>query len=168
MCEADLPAKVSWANDPKVNESIAMLEPVTLEGTQLWFAAHQADPDILLLTITLADQPIGFVKLGRHRGSNEGEYHGLVIGETSLWGRGLGKQVVRQILCHAFTVEGWDRLFGRWPAWNKRSIHLHLALGFVVEGTTGERRRYLDGTEHDVLLMSIGRDDWQRNTSAVP
>lgn len=155
MIEADLPAKVRWANDPRVNEWIAMTERVDLDGTRAWFASQQSDPRVLLFTVCLAARPIGFAKLERGEDGRAGQYCGLAIGEPEVWGRGLGKAAARAIVDVALQREGWDRLWGYFPAWNHRSIALHQQLGFVEVGVAADRRRYLDGSEHEQLILEI-------------
>jgi RimJ/RimL family protein N-acetyltransferase len=160
MIEADLPAKVRWTNDPRVNEWIAMPERVDLAGTQRWFASVRGNPRALLFTLTLDQRAIGFARLERSEDGREGEYCGLVIGEPEHWGRGLGKAAAAEVLRVAFEQEHWQRLWGYWPAWNQRSIALHQKLGFELAGIAEHKRRYLDGREHDQLVLAITRARW--------
>lgn len=160
MIEADLPAKVRWANDPRVNEWIGMADRVDIDGTRRWFAAQSANPRLLLLTITFECQAIGFAKLERSEDGSEGEYCGLAIGEPEFWGRGLGKETARRLLKIAFEQEGWTRFWGYWPAWNDRSIGLHRTLGFEIVGKADHRKRHPDGTEHDMLILAITSAQW--------
>lgn len=160
MIEDDLPAKVRWANEPRVNEWIAMHERVDLAGTQRWFASLRGNPRVLLFTLVLREQAIGFARLERDEDDREGEYCGLVIGEPEHWGRGLGKAAAIELLRVAFEQEGWERLWGYWPAWNHRSIALHQKLGFELVGIAEEKRRYLDGREHEQLILAITRGRW--------
>ncbi|EDM80812.1 putative acetyltransferase [Plesiocystis pacifica SIR-1] len=154
MIEADLPAKVRWANDPRVNEWIGFLERVDLEGTRRWFAGQREDPRITLMTITLDGRAIGYAKLAHGPGPDEGQYCGLAIGEPEYWGRGLGKQAAAEVLRLAFETLGWRRLWGYWPGWNARSIGLHEKLGFVREGQAAHTRRHADGSEHAVWVLA--------------
>ena len=59
MTEDDLPAKVRWANDPRVNEWIGFAERINLEGTKRWFKGQQANPDLLLYTLDCEGVAIG-------------------------------------------------------------------------------------------------------------
>ena len=161
MRQEDLQHKVRWANDPEVNQHVGFDETVTLDGTRKWFATQMAAEEIVLFTITLGDEAIGYLKLERHRDNNEGEYHGLVIGEHQHWGKGYGKQVVRRLLQYGFEEEEWTRLFGYWPAWNERSIKMHEKLGFGIDGLADHQRKHIDGTTHDVYVMSITADAYR-------
>ena len=160
MIDADLPAKVRWANDPRVNEWVGMAERVDLEGTRRWFAGQQANPRILLYTITFEGQQIGWAKLVRDEDDErQGEYYGMVI-EPEYWGRGLGRATSREILRIVFEDEGWTRCWCQIAAWNDRSLGLHQSLGFEPYGKTEHRRRHVDGTEHDVLLLALTTEQW--------
>jgi RimJ/RimL family protein N-acetyltransferase len=158
MIEEDLPAKVRWANDPRVDEWIGMNEQVTLEGTRRWFAGQQANPRLLLYTITFDGLPIGFAKLERSEDGREGELSGVAIGEPEYWGRGLGKITVRELLKIAFEQEGWTRFWLYCNSWNHRAIGLYQSLGFEIVGKAEHRRRRLDGPEQDVLILAIRKD----------
>ncbi|MCH9679926.1 MAG: GNAT family N-acetyltransferase [Deltaproteobacteria bacterium] len=161
MTEADLERKVKWANDEVVNQHIGFTDRVDLPGTRRWFAGQQANPDIILFTLVADEQAIGYAKFLRDPNGNQGEYQGAAIGEHQYWGRGLGKQMVTQLLRHAFEVEGWDRLWGHFPAWNARSIGLHQAMGFQIVGKADHKRRHPgDGKEYEVLVLAFERANY--------
>jgi RimJ/RimL family protein N-acetyltransferase len=168
MIEADLPAKVRWSNDPRVNEWIGMAERVNLEGTRKWFAAQNANPRLLLFTITFEGQPIGFTKLERSEDGREGCLSGVAIGEPEFWGRGLGKQTVQKILQIAFEQEHWTRFWLECNSWNLRAIGLYRSFGFEHVGKAEHRRRHPeDGTEHDVLILAITSAQWAAHQHAA-
>jgi RimJ/RimL family protein N-acetyltransferase len=166
MIEADLPAKVRWANDPRINEWVGMSERVDLDGTRRWFAGQQANPRVSLFTITLDGQPIGFTKLQRDEDEPQGEYYGMAI-EPEYWGYGLGKRTSREMLRIAFEQEGWTRAWAHIGVWNERSMVLHQSLGFEIIGKADHRRRHPDGTEHDVLLLAVTLDQWAARRDAI-
>lgn len=169
MIEADLPAKVRWTNDPRVNEWIGMPERVDLDGTRRWFAAQIANPRLLLFTITFEGQPIGFTKLERSEDGREGCLSGVSIGEPEYWGRGLGKQTVRKILEIALEQEGWTRFWLEVNSWNLRAIGLYESLGFKLVGKAEQGRRHpIHGTEHDVLIYEIGEISEVKPAAATP
>jgi RimJ/RimL family protein N-acetyltransferase len=165
MIEADLPAKVRWANDARINEWVGMSERVDLDGTRRWFAAQQANTRISLYTITLDDQPIGFTKLQRDEDALAGEYYGMAI-EPEYWGQGLGKRSSREMLRIAFEELGWTRVWAVIGVWNERSMGLHQSLGFEILGMADHRRRHADGTERDVLLLAVTRAQWAERRAA--
>lgn len=165
MIEADLPAKVRWANDPRINEWVGAAERVDLDGTRKWFAAQQQNPRVLLYTITYDGQAIGFTKLQRDEDANQGEYYGMAI-EPEYWGLGLGKRSSREMLRIAFEQEGWDLVWAVIAAWNDRSMGLHQSLGFEIVGKAEHRRRHVDGTEHDVLRIEVTAAQWAARRAA--
>jgi RimJ/RimL family protein N-acetyltransferase len=161
MTEGDLPAKVRWANDEVVNSFIGIEGKVDLEGTKRWFAGQLADPDTFLFAVTLDDAPVGYAKIIA-QGDGEGEYHGSAIGEPAQWGKGYGKVMIDLILHEVFEVQGWDRFWGHFPAWNERSIGVHVKMGFTVVGKTDYRRLLPhEGKEYDVMILAMTRDEYQ-------
>jgi [ribosomal protein S5]-alanine N-acetyltransferase len=80
----------------------------------------------------------------------------LAIGlyDPAKLGMGLGREVVRLVLTHAFDTLGLHRISVRVVAYNTRAIRCHMACGFVVEGR--EREAALVGSErHDDIIMGI-------------
>ncbi len=159
MIEADLELKVKWANDDVVNAYVGFTERVTLDGTRHWFAAQSTDPTIILLTITLGERPIGYIKLQRSTDENAGYLAGIAIGETDCWGRGYGKAAAQLMLQRAFDGEGWERFWGHF--WNPISVKLHEQLGFRKVGETGEKRHH-SGNEYAVQILEIRKSDYDR------
>ena len=160
MTEADLEAKVRWANDAVVNSFIGFTGKVDIEGTRRWFAGQKADPDTHLFAVTLDDAAIGYAKIISLPG-NEGEYHGSAIGEPAHWGKGYGKDMIRLLLHEVFEVQKWDRFWGHFPTWNDRSIGVHVKKGFTVVGMADYKRLLpADGKEYDVAILAMTRDEY--------
>jgi [ribosomal protein S5]-alanine N-acetyltransferase len=81
---------------------------------------------------------------------------GLAVGlyDPAKLGMGLGREVVRLVLAHAFGTLGLHRISVRVVAYNTRAIRCYMACGFVVEGR--EREAALVGSErHDDIIMGI-------------
>jgi RimJ/RimL family protein N-acetyltransferase len=72
----------------------------------------------------------------------------------SLLGQGLGREVTRLVLAHAFGAVGLHRVGLRVLAVNERAIRCYASYGFRVEGRLREVTR-IDGVWHDDLIMGV-------------
>jgi RimJ/RimL family protein N-acetyltransferase len=73
-------------------------------------------------------------------------------------GRGLGRQLLRQILQAVF-AKGLLRIELEVFASNLAAVRLYEQEGFVHEGRK-RRGRILDGAEDDLLVMGLMREEW--------
>ena len=164
MIEDDLPLKVKWANDREVNKYVGFDHKINLEETRKWFRKQDNNNKIILLTILLNKEPIGYMKLVKDDINNVGEYLGITIGEKQYWGKGYGKKAVKEFLKYCFHKEKLNKLFGQWSDWNKRSINLHKKLGFKVEGTFKKYTKQNDEKSYNVYIFSMTKEEWDNNS----
>ncbi len=80
----------------------------------------------------------------------------LAVGlyDPALIGMGLGREVVRLVLAHAFGPLGLHRVSLRVIDYNTRAIRCYRACGFVVEGRERDAAR-VGGSWHDDLMMGV-------------
>lgn len=92
-------------------------------------------PNFLRLGIELDGRLIGFVDLAALN-AESGEL-GIGIGESRLWGRGLGWQAGTLLLAHAFCSLGLDHVWAEVHEPNRRSHALMGKLGMRETGREG-------------------------------
>jgi RimJ/RimL family protein N-acetyltransferase len=83
---------------------------------------------------------------------------GVGIGEKSLWGQGLGREVVRLLVEYAFRYRNVQRVWLRVNAKNERAIRSYRAAGFVEEGRL-RRHAWSNGAYDDLVFMGILREE---------
>lgn len=85
---------------------------------------------------------------------------GFIIGDKDKRGRGISNEAPRLLLNYAFNVLNLRKIFGYIISYNKAAFFMHLAIGeFKLEGTLKQHIFY-DGIYHDLLLLSIFREDF--------
>ena len=92
----------------------------------------------------------------------------LAIGlyDVSQLGKGLGREVIKLVLSHAFGTMGLHRIDLRVLAFNERAIRCYRSCGFVEEGREREAARIGD-VWHDDVIMGLLAAEYQAEGSQV-
>lgn len=118
--------------------------PLTREQIAQTFAATQQEPPAQLM-FTVCESPggriIGHIELIRiDRVAKRGHVARVLIGEPNARGRGLGTEMMRLLVDHAFGALGLETLTRAVFAFNTAALACYRRLGFaVVEGKPESR-----------------------------
>jgi len=108
------------------------------------------------------DRLIGFASLGFIDWKNRSGYVGLVIGDSSHRGLGIGKQALSLLLDFAFGELALHRVYGEVLATNKISARMVDSLGFALEGIKREAC-FRNGVFLDVYIYGLLAHEWSAN-----
>ncbi|ETD02090.1 GNAT family N-acetyltransferase [Rhodobacter capsulatus] len=137
------------------------LSPYEEGDARAWVERNLAHP--LCWAVELDGRLLGEVRLdgldlhdGRAR---------LAIGlyDLSQLGKGLGREVIKLILSHAFGTLQLHRVDLRVLAYNERAIRCYRACGFIEEGRERESARVGDAW-HDDIIMGVIAQEYLRQT----
>ncbi len=132
-----------WLSDKELNHLIHAGELPSDEDRLAWFRSLQERSDYLIWGIDYNGQPIGVGGLKRIA-DQQAEYWGY-IGEKSLWGKGLGKELMKEVINKALDL-GLVTVWLRVRKYNHRAISLYKRVGFVID---------IDEPETYHMIMSI-------------
>ncbi|MGA2821399.1 MAG: GNAT family protein [Anaerolineales bacterium] len=163
----DLPRFVRWFADPEVRAGLRMHLGMSLAMEERWFEG--------ILQRPADEQPQAIeVRTGRdqweHIGSagfhgidwrNRSAEVGIVIGEKRYWNQGLGTEVMRLLLEHAFDTLNLRRVYLRVFEDNPRAQRTYEKVGFVLEGRL-RQAEFRRGTYRDVRLYSLLQEEWAK------
>lgn len=146
----------AWENDLQVLLGASM-DGVSTPASTLYRAPDQPAKllDHMMMIVDLeTDTPIGWCALFCNVPVNRRASLGIIIGETSYWGRGYGQEAVRLLLDYGFNVLGLNSVELGVYAFNRRAIRCYEKVGFQQ---TGVRRqaRIVAGIPHDTISMDI-------------
>lgn len=156
MDETDLEQVLTWRNHPEIRRFMYTQHEITLEEHTRWFESAAIDPDRYLLMFEINTTPVGFINI-----------HRVASGGIADWGfyaapdapKGTGSALGKAALRYAFEEAELHKLCGQALAFNERSIHFHLNLGFQREGTL--RHQHFDGQQyHDVVCLGLLASEW--------
>ena len=160
------PRYLGWLQDREITRHLETgAFPLTLDDLHRYYAqtaAQTASPPacVFFAIAILADgQHIGNIKLEPIHWLHRTATLGMVIGEKSFHGHGLGEEAARLCLRYAFERLGLRKVSLGVLTSNTRAIRLYERLGFVVEGC--KRQEYwIDGAYHDAHIMGLFAEEF--------
>ena len=163
----DIPYFVRWFNDAETASFLSLRAPMSIAAEEQWFERLQADNGKsrwhFVMCLLATGQPIGTIGLFDVDEVNGSAGMGIMIGEKSLWGKGLGTDALNALLDFGFGELRLERIWLEVNDDNLRGKRSYEKSGFKFEGTE-RHAMYRDGRHRDVDLMSILRDEWSALT----
>ncbi len=159
----DLERNTRWINDREVTRFLALRYQMSHAAEEEWMRARCREP--------MAYESVFFAidtKDGVHIGNcdffatvpeDRKTKLGIMIGEKEYWSRGYGSDALTTLLRFGFATMNFHRIELDVYAFNERAMAAYRKCGFVEEGRR-RNARYAGGAYHDVLVMSVLRDEW--------
>jgi RimJ/RimL family protein N-acetyltransferase len=160
----DAPNLYRFRNDPEVTSGLGGFSSgYSLQAIEEWVERHARASEDLVWAI--ADREtnaclghVGLYRIDHRVGSCE---FGLLLGDSSRWGRGIGKEVTTAIIGYGFDELNMNRIELSVISSNTRAIRLYEGLAFVREGVR-RKAQYRGGEYLDLILMSLLRAERQK------
>ena len=160
---ADLERNTRWINDREVTRYLSMRYEISLLAEEGWLRDLVSKPmvyDRVFYAIeTKEGHHIGNTNLFKAQPEEQKCELGIMIGEKSYWSQGFGSDALRTLVRFAFDEMNMQRVELTVYDFNERGQAAYRKVGFVEEG----RRReaiYTEGSYHDLIVMSVLRDEW--------
>ncbi len=158
----DISHFLRWLNDPEVTRYLTIFMPLSRGEEERWFEQQLQDRNRKVLAIETEDgETIGNIALEEIDWKNRKATLGIVIGEKGRWGQGYGTEAIRTLLRFAFEELNLNRVSLAVFDFNERARRCYRRCGFQEEGVL-RQAHYTEGRYHDVILMAILREDWER------
>ncbi len=161
--KADFGDEAGAINHPDTGPNLGLKMPVGPDGAAEFaqkMLAQQGKTIYAFAICPLGDQrAIGNVSLrdiDRENGSAE---MAVVIVDRAYQGRGYGTDAVRCIVDFGFGEQRLERIHLHVFDYNQRARRSYEKAGFQVDATL-RHARFHNGKHHDVLLMSVLREEW--------
>jgi RimJ/RimL family protein N-acetyltransferase len=161
---SDLDRYAEWVNDPEVRSGLELFLPLSVDEEKACYdATLERDPRErrYAIDLRLGDDWIhigGCALFDFDHNSRKAEL-GIMIGDESRWGHGIGQDAMLTLLRLAFATLNLNRVFLRVYEFNERAMGLYRKFGFSEEGRL-RQDVYYEGVYRDRILMGILRDEW--------
>lgn len=129
----DVPQKVQWINDPRMNRHLHYHIPINVEDTKSWFLnkdnQHRRD-----CVIEYEGKPVGLIGLLAVDEINQKAEYYISLGAPEYEHRGIASAATVLILQLAFFELGLNKVYLNVDAENEAACHLYERCGFRCEG----------------------------------
>ncbi|QJX49231.1 GNAT family N-acetyltransferase [Hymenobacter taeanensis] len=160
--EHDLPALHKWANDPDIWNMLAGWHfPSNFEYQKKWFDNLMNNQSSQRFAIDVPGLGlIGTANIVDIDWKNRRGYHGIMLGDNDVRGKGYGFDTIMTIMRYAFEELYFERLDTDIIEYNKASINIYTQkCGWKIEGV--RRRWYFRRNRFwDNMLVGITREDY--------
>lgn len=164
----DIPKRVEWINDSKIQDTLNYDVPTSISKTTAWFNKTLLDNSRREFSIFAKDanQYIGFCGLFNIKTPvMKAELH-CVIGDKEYHSGGYGTDAYRVLTNYGFEELGLNRIYGYQLEHNVGAHKVIEKLGWQREGLL-RQNTYSHGEIKDQYIVSIIRQDWEEIRSQV-
>lgn len=151
-----------WLNDPEVTKYTSHgIFPVTREEEEKWYSEVAKSKNTIVLAIVdkKTDTHIGNCTIQNINWTNRHAEYAVIIGEKKFWRKGIGTEVAKLLIEHAFNRLNLNKVWLGVNTQNKGAVRSFEKAGFVREGIL-RQEIYRNGRYYDVVRMSILKQEY--------
>lgn len=157
---ADLPMLRQWANDVEIQRMLGGWHfPTSPQDQEAWFSTLSCNSLNQRFAIETRELGlIGTANLVSIDWKNRNAFHGVMLGDKNVRGKGYGVDTIRAIMRYAFDELGLCRLDTDIIVYNEASLRAYIEkCGWVEEGRRADWY-FREGRRWDKILVGITRD----------
>lgn len=158
----DLQMLHKWTNDPEIQYWLGGWHfPTNLNNQNSWFSTLDVNSTNQRFAIEIEGLGlIGTANLVNIDWKNKNAFHGMLLGDKDIRGKGLGVDTVMAIMKFAFEELGLERLDGSMIEYNEASLKMYIQkCGWREEGR--QRNWYFRKNRFwDKILVGITKSDY--------
>jgi RimJ/RimL family protein N-acetyltransferase len=159
--ESDIKTLHTWANDTDTQNIMGNIHfPSSMDYHKEWFNKLKSDHLNQRFAIEVSNELIGLSSIINIDWRNNHAWHGIMIGNKDIRGKGYGIDAVMATMRYAFDELHLERLDGAMIDYNEASIFFYCnKLGWKKEGI---RRNYYftKGKYWDQIIVGVTKEDY--------
>lgn len=144
---------VDWLNDPEVTKFTEVPPGQTIENARAYVAQGATDKNSALWRVTVDGEHVGNIRISNIVWKHLRADVALMIGEKSVWGRGIGTEAIRLVTAYGFDTMKLHRLQAGIYANNGASLRAFEKAGYTVEAKRSDYSLF-DGEYVDAYLVA--------------
>ena len=160
----DAETMIKWFEDMEVTHYLDLRNPPSLEFEKEWLDKVARDPNEIEWVVEFEGRAAGATGIHRIDWKHGSAVTGTVIGDRSVWGKGLGRELMQLRADYAFTNLPLRKLKSSYVDGNEASGRAQAACGYQVIGRN-KAERFVDGRWRDMILTELMREDWENKRS---
>lgn len=158
MVLEDLDMVLEWRNHPDIRCYMYSQHEISKAEHLRWYQQNTIKVEKHLLIFEQGNIPAGFINITQLNEGGVADWGFYVAPEAP---KGTGYKMGEALMQHAFLTCGFYKMYGQALISNKRSIDLHLRLGFQREGIL--RDQHFNGKQYEsIVCFGLLNDEWQK------
>ncbi|PHR59484.1 MAG: GNAT family N-acetyltransferase [Arcobacter sp.] len=154
----DYKVSIKWRKDESISVQLGGLHYFVSEAYEKKWVEdkiYNAKGTEIVLAICLqaTDQYVGNIYLTDIDNINRSAQLHILLGEASLYGKGIGTEAISKILKYGFEERNLHRIYSHVLSYNTASLRTHEKCGFDKEGRL-RNAVFKKGKHHDVIVLS--------------
>jgi ribosomal-protein-alanine N-acetyltransferase len=159
----DAPLMISWFQDLEVTRFMALRFPPSIDAEKEWLDRMARSPDDVVWVIEHNGRAVGATAIHQIDWISGFGTTGTTIGDKSVWGQGIGREVMQLRARYAFTQLPLRKLKSAYFDGNDASARAQAAAGYREVGRY-RADRFIDGKWVDHIMTEVLRDDWEKSS----
>jgi ribosomal-protein-alanine N-acetyltransferase len=160
----DAAVMITWFEDMEVTRFLLLRHPPSIEMEKEWLDRMARSPDDVVWVIESQGRAVGTTAIHLIDWKNGSATTGTVIGDKSVWGKGLGRELMRLRARYAFTQLPLRKLKSAYVDGNDASAKAQAAAGYREVGRY-RADTFVDGRWRDHVVTEVLREDWEKANS---
>jgi len=158
----DAPVMITWFEDMEVTRFLELRNPPSLEFEKEWLDKVARDLNSVIWVIEHEGRAVGTTGLQVIDWKHGTGTTGTLIGDKSVWGKGLARELMQLRARYAFMELPLRKLKSAYYADNEASGKAQAAAGYQVVGRH-RQEKFGGGRWHDLILTEVLREDWVKS-----
>jgi RimJ/RimL family protein N-acetyltransferase len=161
----DAAVMIKWFEDLEVTRFILLRFPPSIEMELEWLDRMAKSQDDIIWAVEHDGSTAGVTAIHQISWKNGYGTTGTTIGDKTLWGNGLGREVMQLRCRFAFTQLPLRKLKSAYFDGNEASARAQAAAGYREVGRY-RADQFVDGQWVDQVVTEVLREDWLRSQGA--
>jgi ribosomal-protein-alanine N-acetyltransferase len=155
---------VSWFEDLEATQFLGRRTPPSVEMEKEWLESTAKDANSVVWVVEVDGRSVGTTGIREIDWKNGFGTTGTLIGDRSLWGKGIGRETMQMRARYAFIQLPLRKLKSSYFEGNEASGRAQAAAGYQEVGRY-RADRFVDGRWVDEVMTEVLRDDWLKANS---
>jgi ribosomal-protein-alanine N-acetyltransferase len=160
----DASSMVGWFEDLETTLFLGRRTPPSVEMENEWLESTAKDPNSVVWVVEVDGRAVGTTGIREIDWKNGFGTTGTMIGDKSLWGKGIGRETMQLRARYAFIQLPLRKLKSSYFDGNTASGRAQAAAGYREVGRF-RADRYVDGKWVDEVMTEVMREDWLKANS---
>jgi RimJ/RimL family protein N-acetyltransferase len=158
----DATVMIAWFEDMEVTRFLLLRHPPSIDAEKEWLDKMAKDPDQIVWVVECEGRTVGVTGIHAIDWKNRFGTTGTAIGDKTVWGKGLGRELMQLRARYAFTQLPLRKLKSGYLEGNEASARAQASAGYRDVGRY-KADRFTDGRWRDHIITEVLREDWEKS-----